>query len=288
MTTDADLVRHALATRGPRWFEGLAGPLAATRWRGVTETTDLDRRTYGTVRYLAGDVAAPRLELVGINLPASFAADGGVVVEALGGDPLRRYTDLGLDFPEDGEIDAGILRERLTEALDRIAQVPGAAAAVGSVLAALHVVRPEGPEYDVSYSDPDLPFSIFVGIDRHPAANGPLRLAEGILHECMHLQLTLIEGAVPMVAGTGDRLHSPWQDRMRPVQGILHGLYVFRVIQDFHRSLLEDGRLTEAETTYLGRRIAGIEEETASVRELAGSRDLTPEGRELAALLLAG
>lgn len=287
MTTDADLVRHALATPAPRWFEGLAGPLAATRWRAVTEATGLDRRTYGTVRYLAGDVAAPRFELVDIALPAPFAANGSVVVETLVGDPLRRYADLGLDFPGAGEVDAGLLRERLAEALDRIARVPGAATAVGAVLAALHVVRTVGPEYDVSYSDPDLPFSIFVGIDHRATANGPLRLAEGILHECMHLQLTLIEGAVPMVAGTGDRLHSPWQDKMRPVQGILHGLYVFRVIQDFHRSLLEDGRLTEAEGAYLGRRIAGIEEETASVGDLAGSRDLTAEGRELAALLLA-
>ena len=104
----------------------------------------------------------------------------------------------------------------------------------------------------------------------------------------MHLQLTLIEGAVPMVAGTGDTLHSPWQGRMRPVQGILHGLYVFRVIQDFHRALLEDGRLMEAEGACLGRHIVGIKEEATSVRGLTGSRDLTPEERQFAALRLAG
>lgn len=288
MTTDADLVRQALATRTPRWFDGLAGPLAVTRWQAVTEATGLDRPTYGTVRYLAGDVAAPRLELVGVALPAPFTSDGDVVVEALRGDPLRRYANLGLDFPGNGEVEADLVRERLAAAFDRIARVPGAAAAVGAVLAALHVLRPEGPDFDVSYSDPDLPFSIFVGIDRCPAENGALRLAESILHECMHLQLTLIEGILPMIVGVGDRLHSPWQDRMRPVQGILHGLYVFRVIQDFHRALLEDGQLTEAEGAYLGRRIAGIEEEAGSVRSLADSGDLTQEGRELAALLLAG
>ncbi|MEN3230233.1 HEXXH motif-containing putative peptide modification protein [Methylorubrum rhodesianum] len=281
------MVLRALATRGPRWFDGLARPLAASRWRAVTETTGLDRRTYGTVRYLAADASVPRADLASVPLPAAFASDGSVSVEALRGEPLRRYAGLGLDFHADGEAQAALLRKRLLEAFDRLAQVPGAAAAIGAVLAVLHVVRPEGPDYDVSYSDPDLPFSVFVGIDHRPAANGALRLAEGILHECMHLQLSLVEGTVPMVAGADERLHSPWQGTMRPVQGILHGLYVFRVIQDFHRALLEAGSLTEAERAYLGRRIAGIEEEAVAVRDLAGSRDLTPAGRELAVLLLA-
>jgi HEXXH motif-containing protein len=155
------------------------------------------------------------------------------------------------------------------------------------VLVVVHVTRPKRSEYDESYSDPHLPFSIFLGIDGAEQANGDLRLAEGILHECMHLQLTLMEEIVPMVSNGNERHYSPWQATMRPSQGILHGLYVFRVIQDFHRALLENGSLTPREQSYLTRRIDSIEEEIAAVGDLAASRDLTETGRWLAAALQA-
>lgn len=139
----------------------------------------------------------------------------------------------------------------------------------------------------MSYSDPLLPFSIFVGIEGSEQANGDMRLAEGILHECMHLQLTLIEETVTMVSAKDERHYSPWQGTMRPSKGVLHGLYVFRVIQDFHRALLESGSLRPGERTYLTRRIDTIEDEVAAVGDLAASRDLTEAGRRLAAALQA-
>jgi len=287
VSTDADLVHSAISTVGGRWFAGLAAPLARTRWGLVAESIGLTRRIYGTARYLAGDGSVPRDNLTTVDLPAVFAAPGPVVVEVLHGAARGRYTDLGLSFQEDGEIDSGLFHDRLINAFDWLAQVPAVAAAVGAVLATLHVLRPGGPEYDVSYSDPLLPFSIFVGIDGSEQANGSLRLAEGILHECMHLQLTLMEGTVPMVSGANELQHSPWQGTMRPSQGILHGLYVFRVIQDFHRALLKSGSLTPSELSYLARRIETIEGEVATVGDLAASRDLTGTGRRLAAALLS-
>ena len=287
VSTEADLVHAAIGAAGGRWFAGLAAPLARIRWRSVAELTGLTRQTYGTARYLAGDGFVPRDDLTTVSLPATFAASGLVAVETLHGAALRRYADLGLDFHINGATDVKLVHGRLVDAFDRLAEVPPAAAAVGAVLAVLHVARPKRPEYDVSYSDPLLPFSIFVGIDGSEQANGDLRVAEGILHECMHLQLTLIEETVTMVS-TGDEQHySPWQGTMRPSQGVLHGLYVFRVIQDFHRTLLEGGSLTPGERTYLTRRIDTIKEEVASVGDLAASSDLTETGRRLAAALQA-
>lgn len=287
MSITAALLHATLAAPGGRWFSGLAVPLAQTRWRLVTEATGLDRHTYGTGRYLAGNVGAWRDDLARLELPLAFAAPGPITVETLHGEARDRYAGLGLDFHRDGEADAGLVCARLGEAFERIAQVPGAAEAVGSVLAVLHVARPEGPDYDVSYSDPALPFSIFVGIEGATQPNGDLRLAEGILHECMHLQLTLIEGTIPIISGADEQHYSPWQAKMRPSQGVLHGMYVFRVIQDFHRALLDAGSLLPAERAHLARRIDTIEEEFATVSEFAQSSDLTPTGRRLASALLA-
>lgn len=286
MSADAELVRDILASPGERWFAGLAAPLARSRWETLA-SAGLNRGSYGTVRFLAGDAFAPREDLATLAFPEAFATAASLPIEALRGKALDRYATLGLDFHGDGEMDLVAVGERLREALNRIARVPAAAAAVGAVLAALHVVRPEAPDYDVGYSDPDLPFSIFVGIEGPARPNGDLRLAEGILHECMHLQLSLIESVVPLVAGRGEHLHSPWQGRPRPIQSILHGLYVFRVVQDFHRALLGSGRLSVGERAHLERRVRTIEDEAMEVGDLSSSRDLTPAGRQLAALLLA-
>lgn len=281
------LVREALDGAGPLWFQGLAAPLAHSRWLAIAEATDLAPTSYGTMRYLLRDVSVPLEIVTSLKLPAAFESERPLVIEKLRGEVLDRYVQLGLEFHPEGSIDVSILEMRLLEAFERIAQVPSAAAAVGAVLGALHVVRPEGPEYDVSYSDPVLPFSIFVGIDGPAQTYGDLRLAEGILHECMHLQLTLVEEALPLIAGTSERIHSPWQSTMRPIQGILHGLYVFRVIQDFHGALLTAGCASANEEAYLRRRIAVIGDEVRSVGEIARSSDLTDVGRHFASRLLA-
>jgi HEXXH motif-containing protein len=219
-------------------------------------------------------------------LPTTFEANRPVIVETLSGAMLGRYCNVGLDFYAQGEIDTGIIRHRLGGAFRRLGDVSGAAAAVGAVLAVLHVLKPAGPNYDVSYSDPVLPFSIFVGVDASSGAHYDLRLAESILHECMHLQLSLIEETVPMIAGCEERFHSPWQRTMRPSQGVLHGLYVFRVIQDFHRALLEGGFCTDEEHSYLTCRISVIEEEIATIDHFRASRELTNAGKQLVGALL--
>jgi hypothetical protein len=62
---------------------------------------------------------------------------------------------------------------------------------------------------------------------------------------------------------------------------------VFRVIQDFHRALLQSGCLAPREQIYLTRRIDRVEEEVAAVGDLAASRDPTETRRCLAAALQA-
>ncbi len=288
VSIEANLVHAAIGASGGRWFTGLAVALARSRWRSVEESTGLNRQTYGTARYLAGNRGVQRDDLTTVSLPTAFGTRVPITVETLHGSARRRYVDLGLDFYSDGEVDGEFVRDRLNRAFNQLAKVPAAAVAVGALFAVLHVVRPKAPEYDVSYSDPLLPFSIFVGIDLHAQANAELRLAEGILHECMHLQLTLVERTVPLVSSASERHYSPWQNTQRPSQGILHGMYVFRVIQDFQRALLTDERLTPSERAYLAQRIDTIGSESATVAGFAASQDLTETGRRLVAALLAG
>lgn len=270
-------VEARLTGQGPRWFDGLAGPLARSKWDEL-RPAGLNRANYGTCRFMASDPGAGRDEIGAVILPDAFGADAPVIVERLHGAPARRYSELGLRYHQPGELAPERAVEALQCAFARLAEVPGAARAIGDVLAAVHVVRPDGPEYDVSCSDPAVPFSIFIGIDAADQKHGDLRLAEGILHECMHLQLTLIEEAVPLIAGKAGRYHSPWTGTLRPAQGLLHGLYVFRAIQDFCRRLLSNDCCSPEERAFLERRVQTIEGEIAEIVQLGASPDLTPAG----------
>lgn len=284
--TGPDLIRAMATSDDDRWFSGLGERLAAERWADLQDACGLYRSDYGTARVLAADAKAPRHDVSHLTLPKEFQAATPIVVERLAGDALERYEDLGLDLRGPNWSQAPVLTGRLRAAFRRLAEVPQAAAAIGAVLSTVHVATPEDPDYDVSYSDPAVPFSIFVGVFPSELPNGDLRLAEGILHECMHLQLTMIERALPMVAGADARQFSPWQGTMRPAQGILHGLYVFRVIQDFFQTMLANGQGSQNVRAYLERRIATIDEEVSELTDFPRNPDLTADGRMFAAALL--
>jgi len=102
----------------------------------------------------------------------------------------------------------------------------------------------------------------------------------------MHLQLTLLESVLPLVMGGAERHHSPWQDTMRPSQGVLHGLYVFRVIDDFLTALLKGKYCDTVGCEYLIQRKATITNEIAMTAGFEYSKELTASGRRIVQRLL--
>lgn len=114
-------------------------------------------------------------------------------------------------------------------AADQLMTVSDLGDAVGQVVRSAHPLV-AARDHDVSHSNPDLPFSIFVSVPRADEQNAAIRLTESMMHEAMHLQLSLIETVVPIVEPNATSGFSPWQQRERPAQGLLHGLYVFAII----------------------------------------------------------
>jgi len=128
----------------------------------------------------------------------------------------------------------------LQEAIEILTSLPTLHRTVAKLVRVCHLIKPEDDNYDVSYSDPQVPFSIFVSVPQSRRTNDALRVAESIVHEAMHLQLTLIEQATPLVHSSSDeRYFSPWKGAYRSPQGVLHALYVFRVIAQYLERLLE-------------------------------------------------
>jgi len=280
LTALRDRVRGALARSEARWFDGLASELAAEAWAKLTRI-GIDPSNYGTARVLRADPAAPRMGFA--MRDAGFGRP--LPLERYDTTMLARYGVIGLREPRP-YFDATHFEAELARAMRLIDIVPAAGAAVRALVWSLTPVDVEGRDYDTSYSDPAVPFSIFIGAHAHDDMVAPIRLAEGVLHEAMHLQLSLVEDVVRLVGGSVERRHSPWQGRQRPTQGILHGLYVFRVIQDWLQAVVVSGTAS-ADVDHARERIAQIDEECASLADLARSEDLTEDGRKLASFLAA-
>lgn len=206
----------------------------------------------------------------------------GARIELLPEAGRHRYETIGLvlDKVPPGA-DAIALIDR---AVGLLSCAAGLAEAVETLVRSIHPLVAEGAGFDTSHSDPELPFSIFVSLPVGEC-DAAVRLAESILHETMHLQLTLIEGWRPLVADPDATGHSPWMTTDRPVQGLLHGLFVFRAIDQW-LDLLANRHHDPSTARYADRRRCEIAAEIAQVGHLASSGALTPRGARLAADLI--
>ncbi|MYC83367.1 MAG: hypothetical protein F4X19_14940 [Acidobacteria bacterium] len=100
-------------------------------------------------------------------------------------------------------------------------------------LRSLHVLESPGRGYDVSFSLPCLPNSVFLSIPQPSEHDTTSRLTEAIVHEVLHLQLSLVERICPLVRNDAEQefAYSPWRDERRPLGGLIHGLFVFRGLE---------------------------------------------------------
>ena len=273
-----ETVRKAIVRSAEPWLPGLAGPLTASAWQGLARHGFVPSN-YGTHRWLERDPAADLLVLATIECDRSSKCR----IEALPASSRMRYERIGLTFPESISIETHVAS--LRQALSLITLVPSLYAAIAAYLQTLHVLGSPGKDLDVSHSDPGVPFSIFTSV---PSAcpNGDLRLAEAIIHECMHLQLTMIETLLPLVGTEGRGTFSPWQQRQRPLRGVLHGLYVFSVIDAWLQPLEHSDWLAPDGRMFVTKRRQEIAQEIAQVADLVTTKGLTVYGQMLVGRLL--
>jgi HEXXH motif-containing protein len=170
-------------------------------------------------------------------------------------------------------------RVEVVAAAERLVdQIPSLSLAVRSVVREVFLLSAR-EEYDVSHSEPRWRNWIFVSA---PGFLGPvagLRLAENVVHEAMHLQLTELEARMPLVADAASKLHSPWKQEPRQLQGILHGLYVFACISAFFGELLRNATLSGEEAAYIHRRLGAIGDEVATVPAAQLAQGLSEAGK---------
>ena len=185
------------------------------------------------------------------------------------------------------EIESSNIVHKLNCALALFKQDKALHETINLLVRVIQVVNQSHPEIDISHSDPKIPFSIFVSVceDSSPISN--LRVAESILHEAMHLKLTLLEAVVPLVnSDSSETFYSPWREEPRPIRGVLHGIFVFRAIHDFYTMLLKIQINSVENDRFVMDRIDEIKAELNSSNGFEQAKDLTLWGTKLVEQLL--
>lgn len=174
----------------------------------------------------------------------------------------------------------GILREVLNGGAALLARAPSLEVAVERTVDEVILLRAL-PAFDISHSEPRWPKTIFISVPGRPGMVSALRAIENVIHEAMHLQLTTMERADPLVADEAAQMVSPWREQPRHLQGVLHGVYVFRCIAAFFALPVLARGIDEDGARYVARRRDEIANELSQIdfdRLVAG---LTPRGRLL-------
>jgi HEXXH motif-containing protein len=214
-------------------------------------------------------------------------SSGNVLVcETPSPDLLCYGAERGLSLATDAEADRAT--DLIEAALLKVVKpFPFLWSAVSELAWRCHPLLASDEDYDVSFSDPAIPFSVFVSAPVRGDRRSLLRVAESLIHETMHLQLTLFEALSPLVDKTSDWLmYSPWKRQERPAQGILHGAYVFYVLRWMWRRVA-DTSPDSIDQNFALRRISEIDEEISAVPSLEGSPALTEKGKRFLRHLFA-
>ena len=217
------------------WFPHLTYDLMKSGLNKLYEETGITESEYGTSRVIYKNPDAKRVHagfIFTTNERGEIRDES--FIEILPSEIADEYKKQGVEFYSSNELlKNNEVTECLKDAFEIIRYVPTLFTSVRFLVKSIHLIKLEDDEYDISFSEPHIPFSIFVSVPRKNSPINVLRVAEAIIHEAMHLQLTLIENVIPLVVPGGNLSYSPWKDGYRNPQGLLHGIYVFKVIRQF-------------------------------------------------------
>ncbi len=260
-----------------------ATALAQVGWQQLAAGRQIDAAHYS----IANCLGAQQAQLI-LPRQSALMINETLLLEEPDFDHLRAfYDEHGLEPLPIAELFTGHVPAKLCRALAMLAEVAPAHACVLALTHSVQVLRQPDPEIDVSYSHPAIPFSVFVTVCEEDSELAALRVAEAVLHETMHLHLTLLESVVDLVqTGSLAVYYSPWRDEDRPVRGVLHGLFVFRAVQAFYQALITQAGCTGEATDFASERLLSIAQEVQLVADFMQADGLTAAGRQLAANLL--
>ncbi len=264
------------------WFPTLTQQLVTDGWESIFQKYGIQEGNYSTEAMLHGRIsnlitATECLSPTSQNINKPLRS---INIYPVPEEIVEMYSYSG-SKPYSIEIlkDSTVL-QCLQESLNILATIPTVYETISNLVNSLHIIQPEDDDFDISYSLPNIPFSIFVSVPSKRVKNDALRVAEAILHEAMHLQLTWIEQFVPMIIETDESYFSPWKNEPRHPRGVLHAIYVFCVIKQFFELLIKQN-ISTSSIQFLNERCDVISNQLAEINDFKNCQHLTESGRIL-------
>ena len=270
------------------WTAALPATLRQIGVADVLSPCGLDFESYGTARMMAGS-AKPARHIIGSIDPPDGVNGERVLFEGLALADRADLDAVGLSLDE---ADDSAIADRigaLKQAWEVVHAVwPGLSCSIGSLVRCVHLLKAPSAEVDCSYSRPDLPFSVFLSVPGRGTRTRIERVTEALVHETMHLQLSLVERRIPLVESHRPETvaFSPWRGDERSVGGVLHALHVFVVVRRLWQYVARESPCM-LDRQFSEARVRAIREEVVRTRHLVASPGLTCEGRQLVRRLLA-
>jgi len=130
------------------------------------------------------------------------------------------------------DVNAEALAAMIADALDLICAVdPPVGERIRSAVGWYVPIGTDSLEVHRSFSAANLAGTIFLS-----EAIDILRLAEAIVHEFHHNELYGYSHVVPIIKSESRELYySPWREDARPLDGLIHAIFVFAGVCDFYR-----------------------------------------------------
>ena len=270
------------------WTADLPATLRQIGVGDLVNPRGFDFESYGTARMMAGSARQAR-QIIGNIDPPDGVNGGRVLLECLPPSDVAELEAVGLSLDAFGDSTATERIGVLKQAWEVVHTVwPGLSSSIGCLVRCVHLLKAPSPELDCSYSRPDLPFSVFLSVPGRGARARIERVTEALVHETMHLQLSLVERRIPLVESDRPEAvaFSPWRGGERSVGGVLHALYVFVVVRRLWQYAARKS-LRVLDRQFAEARVRAIREEVVRTRHLVASSGLTSEGRQLVRQLLS-
>ena len=271
------ILQHLNNADSAPWFPGLGQKLAEKKWVVLEKQMRLNRENYSTEACLAGE------NISGLS-PLVHVLQNQIPVFPVPLELTLNDRRKNIDTYKLAELQSLPVLDCIDDALEWLKIESSIIDTIKTLVRNIHLLKLVDDEYDVSYSLPNIPFSIFVSVPSKRVDNDSLRVAEAILHETMHLQLTLIEEEMPLVNQSDQKYFSPWKNEYRHARGIIHALYVFRTIREFIKKILRTDN-NQSNQKFLIKRKGEIDSQLISLNDFGMSEALTKQGGLLASAL---
>ena len=265
------------------WFPTLTKQLVSDGWKTIYQKYGIQESNYSTETMLHGHIGD--LITATACLSPTTKPLQSISIYPMPEEIVAMYSYSGSKPYSFEMLKKSTVLQCLQESLDILVAIPTVYETVSHLVACLHILQPKDDDFDISYSLPNIPFSIFVSVPSKRMENDVLRVAEAILHEAMHLQLTLIEQCVPMIIETDKSYFSPWKNEQRHPRGVLHAIYVFCVIKQFFELLIKQDISTSA-IQFLNERCNVISNQLTEINDFINYPYFTEAGQTLANRLL--